>query len=80
MFQKAGSSSESVQSFVSSSFLSDESTQSVGSEFAVVVSFSVDVTNVDLNRGVILGGDELVGGGTLRVSDGNERAIVPFGG
>jgi hypothetical protein len=54
--------SETVKRVVRLGLLADETTESIGGEGVGETTFSIDITNVDLDRGVVLGSDETVGG------------------
>jgi hypothetical protein len=54
--------SKTVERIVRFSFLADETTEGIGGEGVGITTFSVDISNVDLDRGMILGSDETVGG------------------
>jgi len=56
---------ETRESFVSLSLLTDESAESKGGVLTGVSTSGVDVANVDLNRAVVLGLNETVGGRAL---------------
>jgi hypothetical protein len=54
--------SETVKRVVRLGLLADETAESIGGEGVGETTFSIDITNVDLDRGVVLGSDETVGG------------------
>jgi hypothetical protein len=54
--------SETVKRVVRLSLLTDETTESIGGEGVGETTFSIDITNVDLDRRMVLGSDETVGG------------------
>ncbi|KAG1427415.1 hypothetical protein G6F57_023257 [Rhizopus arrhizus] len=54
--------SKTVEGVVRFSFLTNETTESVGGESVGIATISVDITNVDLNGSVVLGSNETVGG------------------
>jgi len=58
---------ETVKGIVRLSFLTEETTESIGGERVGGTALSINISNVDLNGSVILGSDETVGGrATLR--------------
>lgn len=59
---------QTVHSFISSTLVPDVSTQSIASDLLVVKSVVVNMSNIDLNRSMVLGCDQPVSGraGTVR--------------
>lgn len=55
-------SGQTVDAVISFSVATNETAKSIGTEAASAATFSVDIGNVDLDRGVVLGSDEAVGG------------------
>ena len=53
---------ETVKGIVRLSFLTKETTESIGGERVGGTTLSINISNVDLNGSVILGSDETVGG------------------
>jgi hypothetical protein len=53
---------ETVKSIVRLGFLTEETTESIGAEAVGGTTLSINISNVDLNGSMILGGDETVGG------------------
>lgn len=60
-------SSQTVNAVVSLGFATDETAESVGGEGARQTAVSTDIADVNLNRGVILGSNETVGGRAVQV-------------
>jgi hypothetical protein len=58
--------SEAVDRVVSFGFLTDKATESIGGERVGGTTFFIHVSNVKLDRGVVLGSDETVGGRAIR--------------
>lgn len=56
-------SGKTVDGIISLGLLANETAKSIGSEAAGVATAGIDLTNVELDRGVILGSDQTVGGG-----------------
>jgi hypothetical protein len=67
--------SETVKGVIRLGFLADEATESIGGEGVGETTFSIDITDVDLDRGVVLGSDETVGGRAKKKSSRIRRQI-----
>jgi hypothetical protein len=59
--------SETVKGVIRLGLLADEATESIGGEGVGETTFSIDITDVDLDGGVVLGSDETVGGRAKKV-------------
>lgn len=57
--------SKTVDGVISLRLLADKTREGIGSEATSVATAGIDITNVDLDRGVILGSDQTVCGGAL---------------
>ena len=55
-------SGQTVKGVIRLGFTTDETAESVGGIGAGQTTFSIDITNVDLDGSVVLGSDETVGG------------------
>jgi hypothetical protein len=54
--------SETVKRVVRLGLLTDETAESIGGEGVGVTTLSINITNVNLDRRMVLGSDETVGG------------------
>ena len=70
---------ETVEGIVRLSFLTEETTESIGGESVLGTTFSVNVSNVDLDRGVVLGSDETVGGRANKEVTFRKRRVLSSG-
>jgi hypothetical protein len=54
--------SETVKRVVRLGLLADETAESIGGEGVGVTTLSINITNIDLDRRMVLGSDETAGG------------------
>jgi hypothetical protein len=70
--------SNTVKGIVRLSFLTEETTESISGEGVGGTTLSINIRNVNLNRGVVLGSDETVGGRAARFKKKNYSLTKNF--
>jgi hypothetical protein len=56
-------SGKTVDRIISLGLLANETAKGIGREAAGIATAGINITNIDLDRGVVLGSDQTVGGG-----------------